>query len=264
MPAQLTHIFPSLSIPEFLNLLRLRLRKLLTALTTPYFRKALFHARVVPSLEHWYILARPWRTVVDIGANRCQFTLAARVWSSARVHAFEPLPQAAALFRAAVGADEHVILHPYAIGPKSEERVIHVARRDDSSSLLKIGPEQSRLFPGTDEVAQLTVTVRPLRTFLENVDIAAPALLKLDVQGFEYEAILGCLELLNSFDEVICECSFVQLYRGQKLASDVIALLSEHGFVVSGVYNAAYDRIGRCIQADLLFSSDGAQGVGSQ
>ena len=242
----------------------MKLRKLFTALSTPYFRAALFRARVAPSVEHRSILARPWRTVVDIGANRGQFTLAAREWSSAKVIAFEPLPQAVAVFRAAIGADQHVTLHPYAVGPRSEDRVIHVARRDDSSSLLEIGSEQARLFPGTDEVAQLTVSVRPLQTFVSNTDIEVPALLKLDVQGFEYEAILGCLELLNNFEQIICECSFVELYRGQKLASEVIALLSEHGFVVTGVYNAAYDRIGRCIQADFLFSSDRAQGVKSQ
>lgn len=52
---------------------------------------------------------------------------------------------------------------------------------------------------------------------------------------------------------ISCECSFVGLYSGQKLAADVIDWLSARGFGLVGVFNPAYDRCGQAVQADFLF-----------
>ena len=95
--------------------------------------------------------------------------------------------------------------------------------------------------------------MRRLEDVLRPDEIAAPALLKLDVQGYELEALRGCESLLGRFNQVYCECSFVSLYEGQALADEVIAWLRERSFRLVGVYNMAYDRRGKGVQADLLF-----------
>jgi len=85
-------------------------------------------------------------------------------------------------------------------------------------------------------------------------DIQPPAFLKLDVQGFELEALRGCEDLLDRFACVYAECSFVEMYAGQALADEVIAWLRDRGFRLRGVHNMVYDRGGRAIQADFLFT----------
>ena len=45
----------------------------------------------------------------------------------------------------------------------------------------------------------------------------------------------------------------MELYAGQALAHELIAWLSERGFVLHGVYNIASDGTGQAIQADFLF-----------
>ncbi|MGA7966535.1 MAG: FkbM family methyltransferase, partial [Gammaproteobacteria bacterium] len=85
-------------------------------------------------------------------------------------------------------------------------------------------------------------------------EIASPALLKLDVQGFELPTLQGCEDLLSRFAWVYVECSFIELYEGQALADEVITWLRERGFALSGVYNMSYGRSGRAIQADFLFA----------
>ena len=94
----------------------------------------------------------------------------------------------------------------------------------------------------------------PLREFILAEDIRPPALLKLDVQGYELEALRGCEDMLDQFAYVYAECSFVELYAGQALADEVIAWLRERGFRLRGVHNMDYDRGGRAIQADFLFA----------
>ena len=80
-------------------------------------------------------------------------------------------------------------------------------------------------------------------------------MLKLDVQGYELEALRGCEELMSRFSHVYVECSFVELYKGQALVDEIIAWLRERDWCLSSIYNMTYDRKGRCIQADFLFEN---------
>ena len=81
-------------------------------------------------------------------------------------------------------------------------------------------------------------------------DLGAPALLKLDVQGFELAALKGCASLLDRFAAIYVECSFVPLYAGQPLADEVLEHLRTQGFRLAGIYNVAHDHEGRAVQAD--------------
>lgn len=231
----------------------LRLRKLLDVIKSPRLTWALLKHGVLAGAEHRWIFPPGLQLVVDIGANRGQFALAARQWApEARVVAFEPLPGPAATFAKVFSRDDRVSLHQVAIGPKAEQRTMHVSKKDDSSSMLPISL-QSTIFPGTEEVATATVSSGPLHAYLPIDELAGAAMIKLDVQGFEYEALLGCSSMLPKFTWLYCECSFVELYSGQKLAPAVIALLASYGFLLAGVHNPSFDSAGRCVQADLLF-----------
>ncbi len=219
----------------------------------PVLRHALINHRVVAGVEHKPVLNSALMTVIDIGANRGQFALAARTISGARVISFEPLKQAAEIFEGVFADDPAVSLHQVAIGDESGEKLIHLSAHDHSSSLLEIGERQSAVFPGTHEVGTRVVRVGTLDEFISHKDIVSPAMLKLDVQGFELQALKGCKSLIDRFDFIYCECSFVELYKHQKLAHEVIDYLHAFGFNLAGVYNPQYDPGGNCIQSDLLF-----------
>jgi FkbM family methyltransferase len=196
----------------------------------------------------------PVRTVVDIGANRGQFALVARhCFPEARIVSFEPLAGPAAVYRAVFGRDDGAMVVEAAVGPQKGDAEIHLSARDDSSSLLPITARQDELFPGTSEAGTAKIRVVRLADVLPAQEVAAPALLKLDVQGFELQALEGCEDVLPQFDWVYVECSFVELYAGQAFADEVIAWLRERGFRLTGVFNMSYDRAGHAIQADFLF-----------
>jgi FkbM family methyltransferase len=224
--------------------------------------RALGHG-VPAAVEHEPLLrALDCRTVVDIGANRGQFALvASKCFPEATVYSFEPLPAAAQQFRRVFSGDQRAILHETAIGSKSGRETIHVSGKEDSSSLLPITRLQDEIFPGTAEVNQQAVNVAPLNQFVQAQQIAPPALLKLDVQGYELEALKGCESLLERFSYVYVECSFVKLYAGQASASEVAEYLHRHGFLLEGVYNLTYDGAGLAIQGDFLYSRANAAQV---
>jgi len=237
-----------------LQFLLTRLDKFAHVLRSRDMLHALVCRRVLAGAEHRWVLVPELKTVVDIGANRGQFSLAARRWApGARVYAFEPLHGPAQRFKSVFKNDRQVRLFQAAIGPQAGKAVIHVSAADDSSSLLPITGLQERLFRGTGEVATEKVRVGRLADFISAEGIQAPALLKLDVQGYELEALRGCEDLLDWFVYLYVECSFVELYTGQALAHEVIAWLSDRGFYLRGIYNLTYDREVRCVQGDFLF-----------
>ena len=232
------------------------LTKLLRVLWISGYRSAFLRTRVVASTEHDRILAGlKLNTVVDIGANRGQFALCIRrLYPHAQIFSFEPLGKPAGAWMRNFGADTRAQLFNKAIALQSGSATMNVSRWDVSSSLLPFAQAQHDNFPLTEEASKETVETATLETCIEEHLIQDPALLKLDVQGFELTALQGCGQLLERFRYVYVEASFVELYVGQALATEVIAFLFNRGFKLVCVANLSSGTSARPIQADFLFS----------
>ena len=233
----------------------LRVNKLAKVLRSRRLAGALLRYGVLAGVEHCAVFSYDLATLVDIGANRGQFALAARGYApQARIISFEPLPAPAGTFRRLFAGDPMVTLQETAIGPENGEVTIHVAADDDSSSLLPMALQTS-LFPGAAECGTAQIKVVRLADRLSGDEIRPPALLKLDVQGYELEVLRGCEDLLGGFAWIYVECSFVELYGGQALADEVIAWLRDRDFCLKGIHNLFYDMNGRAIQGDFVFEA---------
>ncbi len=240
-----------------------QLAKLLRLLASRQGRRGLRRG-VAMTLEHEAALSglTP-ASVLDVGANKGQFTLLARsLFPAAPVTAFEPLPAPAARFRRLFAGDPAVALVEAAVGPSDRRTAMHVSAREDSSSLLPIGARQVEVFPSTAEAGRTEVRVAPLEALLPDPP-PAPCLLKLDVQGFELEALRGCESRLAAVGWVYVECSYVELYEGQALAGEVEAWLAARGFELVGRHNLFRGPAGEPIQADLLFTRAAAPASGA-
>ena len=236
------------------KLLLLRLHKLAVALSNYRCWHALALG-VAPSAEHLAVL-RPLDIdgIIDVGANRGQFTLACGVAKrGVPVVAFEPIPSEAQTFRKAVGSTRQVVLFQSAVGEADGSATLHLSRSADSSSLLPIGRRQTELFADTAQVAEITVPVRRLDDLGDSWAGRSRQLLKVDVQGFELSVLRGAPNTLKSCAYVYAECSEVELYDGQPLRSEVAAFLKERGFTEPARFNAYFHK-GQLIQADYLFS----------
>jgi FkbM family methyltransferase len=175
------------------------------------------------------------------------------LFPQAQIYSFEPLQRPAEAFKRTFRNDGRTRLFVNAIGPEARAATMHVARWDASSSLLPIGEAQQRNFPLTGEARREDVSVAPLSACLDANAIAGRALLKIDTQGYELAVLQGCEDLLHRFEFVYVEASFVELYVGQALATDVVAYLLARGFKLECVANLSKGRSRRPIQADFLF-----------
>lgn len=210
---------------------------------------------VAATVEHDALpLRRDTRTVLDVGANRGQFALySLSRFPRAKILAFEPLPDARRDMVKLFGGTDRVEVSELALGDAESEIDIHVSARADSSSLLPIGGLQVEMFPGTEEVGTIRASVRTLDSVLAARELARPALLKIDVQGYELPVLHGAENTLRSLDQVLVEASFVELYEGQALFPEVSQYLEGRGFrLISGRISTT-DGSGRWLQGDFLY-----------
>ena len=229
-------------------------RKLFKLLANPIYRRGL-RSGTAAAVEH-EVAIRPLRvnTVIDIGANTGQFSLVVRaLFPSVTIHAFEPLLSSACSYISLFATQENTFLHAVAAGAVECVSEINVSRRRDSSSLLPISDMQSNIFPGTQQQCVERIQVVRVDDVLASKELVKPILVKLDVQGFEKVALSGMPLILDQATFVYAEISFIELYSGQVLASELISWLSTRGFYLKGVFNLTVTTAGEPVQADALF-----------
>lgn len=210
----------------------------------------------VAGMEHSLVLKSfDCEYIVDVGANRGQFALISRkIFPRAKIHSIEPLEEPAQIFKNIFKNDPDIILYTCAVGREKSTAIIHITKDDDSSSLLPITKMLSDMFPGATEKQTRQVMVYPLSQLINPASIPLASLLKIDVQGFELDVLKGCEDVLQKFSYLYIECSFVELYKGQALAHQIISWLGERNFVLSSIHNLYYGKNGLSVQGDFLFS----------
>jgi FkbM family methyltransferase len=86
-------------------------------------------------------------------------------------------------------------------------------------------------------------------------NVPAPDVIKIDVQGYEYEVLKGFGDLLNDCIAIELEAHFYELYEKQHLFGDLVKLLMEHNFVLRAVYPVDHFD-GDCVEIDAVFTKN--------
>jgi len=174
-------------------------------------------------------------TIIDVGANIGQFIN----WSSATfnnpyIYAFEPIQSVFNQLKVKFGNKDNIELFNYAIGNVSGELNINVNENSPSSSILDLDTKHIENFNFAVNTKKEVINVRTLDSFYETFNLKSNLLVKIDVQGFEHNVILGANEILSLAKVVIVELSFLSLYKNQLLFDDVAIMLRDLGFRYKG------------------------------
>lgn len=196
-------------------------------------------------------------TIMDIGANKGQFAnYISDLFPNSEIHSFEPIPN---VFDQMKENTKHlnVKAYPFALGARNEETEINVNDFSPSSSLLEMSDLHKTNFDFATNTAKQVIQVRRADEVLDFSKLKKNILTKIDVQGFEDQVILGGEELLKNSKVVICEVSFKELYKDQKLFADIFDMIRSLGFTYMGNYDQVYNNeTGAIIGGDAIFIND--------
>lgn len=172
------------------------------------------------------LLQGPFATVFDCGAFVGDFSRACLdAWPGSIAVAFEPLAGPTAVDPI---NDPRVHWYPVAVGNVIGRRGMWECEFLPSSSFLPMRDLHKQTFPYTRRNDRVTVTVDRLDSYTDL--IREPALLKVDVQGFELEVLRGAGDALCRFQAVLLEVSWTDLYDGAPSWVEIDRYLGAHGF----------------------------------
>jgi FkbM family methyltransferase len=237
-------------------------RYLLTAAEQPrQFPRTLWMIAKGVNPGHYFKLNAPWirragiRTVLDVGAHRGEFSSAIRaLLPTAQIYAFEPLPDCCAELAKRFRTNGTFQAFPVAIGASHDRITLWRSSYPKSSSVLPMAELHKDSFPWSAGNTPLTVEIRALDEYLEQLKLAEKVLLKIDVQGYEAQVLNGAKEILKRVAYVLLEVSFQPLYEGQGAFAEIHAFLQSAGFSYSGNLEQLLSPLdGSVLQADALF-----------
>ena len=195
----------------------------------------------------------PVRTFVDVGANVGQFALAATArFPDALIHSFEPVPDVADILHRNVERARAITVHRTALGAHTGSLRFHRNVFTHVSSALPLDPQRTQLY-GAGASEEITVPVHRLDQLFPTLGISDPVLLKLDVQGFESEVLVGATGVLAQIPYVVLEVSFRPLYQGQPSFDALHTQLGDLGYRLDGPVGLQEGRTGEIVELDLLY-----------
>ena len=190
---------------------------------------SLSSVRIVYSFKK--LIQKDIDTLIDVGANQGQFALAWRkFYPESRIFSFEPVPETFYKLKANTQAFPKISTLNMALGSKPGKLSIYKNDHSHASSFLKVSQFQREHIPATIHEKPEEVSVSTLDAMSEELGNLGCSVLKLDVQGFEKEVLIGAANVLKKIDFLIIEMSFRPMYEGELLFEKMDAFLKECGF----------------------------------
>jgi FkbM family methyltransferase len=195
--------------------------------------------------------------VLDVGANTGQFAIFLRsLGYRGRIVSFEPLDEAFAALQRNSAGDANWSSHNLALGDVETTATINISANSQASSFLPFTDRALRIDPSLGYTSTQQAKVRRLDSVVP--ELLRPddvAYLKIDAQGYEIKILDGASGVIDRFELIQVEASFVQVYENEILIADMIKFMDTLGYRIVGTEPGWDDpKTGEMLQADLIFA----------
>jgi FkbM family methyltransferase len=197
-------------------------------------------------------------TIIDGGAHKGATVDAFRALvPRAEFHCFEPDPVLVDELQSKFAGARDVHVVAAALGEASGTAIFNINASRPTNSLLQASES---LQPGLQQlcrtVKQVGVTVTSIDEYCSRIGLGRVDIIKLDLQGYDFQAISGARATLQGTQVVLVEVLFTELYQGCHLFPDILRLLGDSGFklfTLSGIHYGDHDEL---LWADAIFVKD--------
>jgi len=191
--------------------------------------------------------------IIDVGANQGSWSRSAlEIWPGTPIALIEP--QSDFTEQLETLASDHPQCTVYAVGAAASDTTLIQTIWPDRQGSSFVPPRSEEAL---NEGRQIETPVRRLDSILpkETFDEGDSILIKLDIQGYELEAIEGSGHLLAKAEALIIETTLFETMQGRPIASDYVKVLADLGFElydISGFLHRPLD--GALSQVDFIFA----------
>jgi FkbM family methyltransferase len=168
-------------------------------------------------------------TVFDVGANSGLFSILAIKKGAKKVYAFEPNQESLINLKQLV-KNQNVKVIDKAVYTKDEDLIFYI----DPSNTTIGSISEDHIINNGSKVEKITVSAVSLKTFFEQNNIERLSLLKMDIEGAEYDIIENLEpEVFNKIDNFLIE--YHNNYNGE--AEKLINKLVKAGYDIDQIRN---------------------------
>lgn len=196
-------------------------------------------------------------TVIDVGANIGLYgrKLIKNLNYKGDIYSFEPMAKEFKGLKNESKNFEKWMVFNEALGDKQQKLKINVSENSVSSSILGILDKHTESAPESKYSHQEEVCVNTLDNIVKENNLKDKNIfLKLDVQGFERQALLGGADSLKYIDTIQVEISLVPLYEGGIVFEELFDMLRVQGYTLVAIENGfSHKTTGQMLQMDGIF-----------
>jgi len=229
----------------------IELKKIINCFQNPKFYKSYFFG-VAPLFELSPLFKKidTAKTLIDVGSNKGQFCLLTKnFFPQIVIHSFEPQIEELNIQKKILGS-KNINYYNFALGSEEKISDLYITARKDSSSILKPIETINKKYL-TKEIKK--IPVKRLDNLVELKNIERPSILKLDVQGYEFEVLKGLGEFINYIDYIVTEVSFTEIYEDQVMENKLIDFIQSKSFILNKKCNLSRME-NKLFQEDVLFA----------
>lgn len=172
----------------------------------------------------------------------------------ATFHCFEPDPYSVEKIRKKFSGQANIIIIEAALGEVPMIAQLNINASRPTNSLLSVSRKiPSSILSLCQPIEQVNVNVVSVDSYCDERGIAKVDILKLDLQGYDYKALLGSRQTLQGVIVVLTEVWFTEVYAEAELFPDILFLMKQHGFRLHTLCGLHYGERDELLWGDAIF-----------
>lgn len=173
------------------------------------------------------------------------------LFENPHIYAFEPQPQFVEIIKEKFSNNDKVEVFQNAVGNKNEKLKFNVLNRPTASSFMAPTVMNKKYHNEQVDVKKV-IEVEQVR--LDDVIKEKEVdFMKLDLQGYEIEALKGAERLIKNIKVITTEIEFIEEYKGQPLFGDIDVYLRSKGFYLYNLYELFTQSDGQLTAGDAIY-----------
>lgn len=204
-----------------------------------------------------YLLKDGSAVIFDIGAHHGETALRfGALFKEAKILSFEPFLDSFKILEEKSRVLNNIELFNFGFLDTTGEKEFYLNSGSPTNSTKKLSIKASDTWNQRfDELQKVTLRFRDLDSFVQEKGISKIDLLKIDVQGAEYEVLNGGKKLFRKglINLVYLEIIMGETYLNQTKLSSYFKFFEDYNFKLYGVYDYTFNHNLDLIQFDLLF-----------